>query len=108
MKGPGRGSRSTIAFRTSSTSATPLPDPAPFSRNLSSDLRPVEKSHELLDHLHRRWVVLLQSLSAPFPPHFPPSVQVVVRLDTNLALSAWPVRHHAAHITGVRQRRGWQ
>jgi hypothetical protein len=31
-----------------------------------------------------------------------------VRLDTNLALYAWHGRHHAAHITGLRQRNGWK
>ena len=28
-------------------------------------------------------------------------------LDELLALYAWHGRHHAAHITGLRQREGW-
>ena len=32
----------------------------------------------------------------------------LVRLDTNLALYAWHGRHHAAHITALRQRNGWK
>jgi hypothetical protein len=31
----------------------------------------------------------------------------MVRLDTNLALYAWHGRHHVAHITGLRERMGW-
>lgn len=70
---------------------------------------PVEISLGLLDSLHHRWVALLKSLSdADFARTIRHSVLGVVRLDTNLALYAWHGRHHAAHITGLRQRNGWQ
>ena len=32
----------------------------------------------------------------------------LIDLDTNLALYAWHSRHHAAHITGLRDRMGWK
>jgi hypothetical protein len=32
----------------------------------------------------------------------------VMRLDNTLAMYAWHCRHHAAHITGLRERMGWQ
>ena len=30
------------------------------------------------------------------------------RLDSTLAMYAWHCRHHAAHITGLRERMGWK
>ena len=69
---------------------------------------PVEISLGLLESLHIRWVALLKSLSdADFERKFHHSENGPVRLDTNLALYAWHGRHHAAHITGLRERMGW-
>jgi hypothetical protein len=70
---------------------------------------PVELSLQLIDSLHARWVRLLGTLSdADFARTFIHPVVGVMRLDTNLALYAWHGRHHAAHITGLRQRNGWK
>ena len=70
---------------------------------------PVEVSLDLLENLHRRWVVLLRNLSgADFARTFRHPEIGLVRLDTNLALYAWHGRHHTAHITSLRQRNGWQ
>jgi uncharacterized damage-inducible protein DinB len=70
---------------------------------------PVEVSLGLLDGLHQRWALLLGSLSdADFARTFRHPELGVVRLDTNLALYAWHSRHHAAHITGLRERMGWK
>jgi hypothetical protein len=69
---------------------------------------PVEMSLALLDGLHVRWVALLKSMTdADFERRFRHSEIGLVRLDTNLALYAWHGRHHAAHITGLRERMGW-
>jgi hypothetical protein len=70
---------------------------------------PVEISLDLLDNLHRRWVVLLRSLSdADFARTFRHPEVGLLRLDTNLALYAWHGQHHTAHITALRERNGWQ
>ena len=70
---------------------------------------PVEFSLQLIENLHARWVVLLETLSdADFARTFRHPERGLVRLDTNLALYAWHGRHHAAHITGLRQRNGWK
>ncbi|SPF50443.1 putative enzyme [Candidatus Sulfopaludibacter sp. SbA4] len=69
---------------------------------------PVEISLALLDGLHTRWVALLRNLAeSDFERRFRHSEIGTVRLDTNLALYAWHGRHHAAHITGLRERMGW-
>jgi len=66
-------------------------------------------SLQLIDGLHQRWTALLLSLSAidfGRPLHHPELG--VLRLDTYLASYAWHCRHHAAHITSLRQRIGWK
>jgi hypothetical protein len=73
-----------------------------------SHTMPVEVSLQLLDGLHGRWVDLLRWMSdADFERSFKHSEKGLIRLDQNLALYAWHSRHHAAHITGLRERMGW-
>ena len=69
---------------------------------------PVEVSLQLLESLHRRWVDMLKSMTnADFERSFRHSERGLIRLDTNLALYVWHSRHHAAHITGLRERMDW-
>lgn len=69
---------------------------------------PVEESLELLQALHKRWVRLLHSMDEddwsraydhPETGEYP--------LTRGLALYAWHGKHHAAHITTLREREGW-
>jgi uncharacterized damage-inducible protein DinB len=70
---------------------------------------PVELSLQLIENLHARWVLLLKTLGdADFARTFRHPEIGLVRLDTNLALYAWHGRHHAAHITALRQRNAWK
>ncbi len=70
---------------------------------------PAETSLRLLESLHRRWVAMLESLEeGDFARTFRHPELGVLRLDSNLALYAWHGRHHAAHITGLRERMGWK
>jgi hypothetical protein len=58
--------------------------------------------------LHRRWVALLRTMTrGNLARQFRHPELGVVSLDRNLALYAWHGRHHAAHITGLRERMGW-
>jgi hypothetical protein len=69
---------------------------------------PVEVSLAFLEALHRRWVLLLRSMSpADFARTFLHSELGLVSLDRNLALYAWHGDHHVAHITSLRARMGW-
>jgi hypothetical protein len=71
-------------------------------------LAPVETSLALLDALHARWVVLLRSLTgADLARVYFHSADGPVRLEQQLALYAWHGRHHVAHITEFRKRKGW-
>jgi hypothetical protein len=70
---------------------------------------PVDVSLQLIESLHRRWVTLLRSLSdGDFARTLKHPELGVLRLDTYLAAYGWHCRHHAAHITGLRNRMGWK
>jgi len=76
-----------------------------------ADMRtvPVEVSLQLIEALHTRWVVFLKAMTpADFRRTFRHPEIGLVRLDTNLALYAWHGKHHAAHITRLRDRMGWK
>ena len=69
---------------------------------------PVEWSLELIESLHARWVMLMQSLSEDewrcgykHPKMGPVSVEEAV------LLYAWHSRHHVAHIMHLRAREAW-
>jgi uncharacterized damage-inducible protein DinB len=69
---------------------------------------PVELSLRLLDALHARWTILLESLSAEeFGRAFRHPDRGVMTIDKAIQLYAWHGAHHAAHILGLRSRRGW-
>jgi uncharacterized damage-inducible protein DinB len=71
---------------------------------------PIDVSLSILDALHVRWVALLQSMSeADFSRGYVhPEMKRTVTLDEALAIYAWHGRHHAAHITALREREGWR
>jgi uncharacterized damage-inducible protein DinB len=70
---------------------------------------PVEVSLDLLEALHRRWVVLLRSLSdRDFARTLRHPESGPMNLDHLLAMYAWHGRHHVAHITSLSDRMGWK
>lgn len=69
----------------------------------------VEESLTLLEALHARWVYLWRRLQ---PSDFArllnhPDWKAPMSLDVLLALYSWHCRHHVAHITELRKRKGW-
>ncbi len=84
----------------------------PYDENAWATLHdaaaPVEWSLELVESLHARWVMLLQSLKDPqwirgykHPENGPVSVEAAT------LMYAWHSRHHVAHITHLRAKEGW-
>jgi hypothetical protein len=70
---------------------------------------PIEISLALLAALHQRWVPLLRSMK---PEDFArtlrhPEMNATITLDGNLRIYSWHGRHHVAHITALRERKGW-
>ena len=69
---------------------------------------PLEFSLALLENLHRRWVILLKSLTAADLERTLQHPELgQVKLDRYLAMYAWHGKHHVAHITELRKRNGW-
>ena len=69
---------------------------------------PIATSLDLLEALHRRWVLLLeQAPAADFARTVRHPDLGLLRLDQLMALYAWHGRHHVAHVTGLRERMGW-
>ena len=69
---------------------------------------PVEISLQLLEALHRRWVLFLRDLSPEqLKRTFKHPEWGVVDMDKAIAQYAWHGRHHVAHITALRERMGW-
>jgi uncharacterized damage-inducible protein DinB len=83
-------------------------DEAKWAELHDSKTLPVEVSLTLLEALHLRWVDLLRSMTdAEYGRTMQHSQLGPLRLDRVLGLYAWHTRHHAAHITGLRERMGW-
>ncbi len=98
--------------RTKLTLTEEIPTVKPYDEaawaTLQDSMLPVEVSLGLLDAVHERWLVLLDSLSESqwirtfVHPEVGPT-----RLDQLLALYSWHGRHHIAQITSLRERMGW-
>lgn len=70
---------------------------------------PIAASLSLLDAVHSRWSYVLRALA---PEHFDrrfhhPEMGKTISIDVNLALYAWHGAHHVAHITTLREQKGW-
>ncbi|HKS66816.1 MAG TPA: bacillithiol transferase BstA [Candidatus Acidoferrales bacterium] len=75
---------------------------------LADAKEPIEPSLVLLENLHKRWLVLLNSLSAAgWQRKLRHPEMGILTLDELLQLYAWHGRHHVAHITSLRERNGW-
>ncbi len=69
----------------------------------------IEPSLLLLDNLHQRWIVLLNSLaSSDWQRKLRHPELGLLTLDSMLQLYSWHGRHHVAHITSLRERNGWR
>ena len=70
---------------------------------------PAEVSLALLEALHQRWVSFLRTLNEEDLKrkfHHPESKKDI-ELRSTLTLYAWHSRHHLAHITSLKERKGW-
>ena len=69
---------------------------------------PLEWSLELIESLHARWVMLLQSLQPKqWQRGFVHPEWGRQSVETATLLYAWHSRHHVAHIQHLRQREEW-
>jgi uncharacterized damage-inducible protein DinB len=83
-------------------------DEAAWAEIADSARTPVETSLTLLDALHSRWVILLDSMrEEDFARELVHPERGLVTNDWLVQLYAWHGRHHAAHVTALRAREGW-
>ncbi|MDB5260768.1 MAG: hydrolase [Adhaeribacter sp.] len=95
-----------IRFKLALTEDTPTIKPYQEDRwaeLADGKTEPVEVSLVLLQALHHRWVVLLNSLTAnQWQRTFNHPVSGQTTLAKAAGLYAWHGKHHVAHITGLR------
>ena len=100
-----------IRFRMAATESDPTIKPYEEARwaALPDSDGPIAPSLDLLDALHARWVILLRAMpeSAWGRTFVHPEHGRALRLDWTLGLYAWHGRHHAAHVTALRDREAW-
>jgi uncharacterized damage-inducible protein DinB len=100
-----------VRFRLALTEAEPTIKP--YAEALWAELPdartgPVDVSLQLLEAMHRRWVMLLQSFRAEdWQRAYRHPEMGVVSLEKAVCIYAWHGRHHVAHITALRQQKGW-
>ena len=75
---------------------------------LADSKLPVEVSLQILDAVHRRWVVLLEAFSEDeFQKELIHPDSGTWTLEKFLDLYDWHSKHHTAHITKLRERNNW-
>lgn len=83
-------------------------DEAKWAQLADAHTAPMALSMQMIDGIHARWTLLLESLSdADFERGYVHPEHGRQTLEHGLALYAWHSRHHTAHITGLRKRNGW-
>ncbi|WP_078551857.1 YfiT family bacillithiol transferase [Bacillus alkalicellulosilyticus] len=64
---------------------------------------PVALSLSIIEGLHQRWVMLLNSKPDLTKTFYHPELDRSIRLDENVGMYAWHGNHHLAHIKLVQQ-----
>lgn len=69
---------------------------------------PVEWSLEIIESVHARWVMLLQTLDdVQWARGFKHAERGPMTVEVATLLYAWHSRHHVAHINHLRAQKGW-
>jgi hypothetical protein len=69
---------------------------------------PVSVSLDILESLHQRWVILLNSLKdEDWQRKIEHPENGTMTLEMMLAIYAWHGRHHTAHVLELRKQKGW-
>jgi hypothetical protein len=76
---------------------------------VDSATAPVGLSLDIIEGLHARWVRILESLTADeWQRGFKHPQMGPMTVEGATLLYAWHSRHHVAHITHLRKKRGWK
>lgn len=75
---------------------------------LADSKMPIEISMKIIEGIHGRWTVLLNSMNdEDFKRELIHPDSGKWTLETFLGLYDWHSKHHTAHITALRERKGW-
>ena len=97
-----------VRFKLAVTEDAPTIKPYAEDRwaELPDSRAPIGLSLDLLEAIHRRWIVLLRALPASeFQKSYRHPDMGAVALDTALALYSWHGQHHTAHVRLVSSLR---
>lgn len=102
-----------IRFKLALTEDTPVIKPymealwaeLPDSKNM-----PIQPALTTLEGTHKRWVMILKSLSEKewHRSFIHPEKEKEISLNESAGMYAWHCEHHLAHITGLKKRMGWE
>lgn len=99
-----------IRFKLALTEEVPTIRPYYEDRwaDLADSTLPIEHSMQIIEGLHQRWTMLLNSMSdVDFKRKLIHPDSGEWTLEEFLSLYAWHSRHHTAHITKLRGRNDW-
>ncbi len=99
-----------IRFKLALTEDSPTIKPYYEDRwaELGDNKMPIENSLNILESLHNRWIVLLNSMSdEDFERTLIHPESGEWTLAKMCGLYAWHGKHHTAHITKLREINGW-
>ena len=92
-----------------------VPTIKPYPEHLWAELADsktldIKSSLQLIEALHHRWIVLLNSLSdTQFArTYFHPENKIHYSIEAATALYAWHSNHHLSHITSLKKRMNWK
>lgn len=76
--------------------------------SLADTTAPIEWSLEIIESIHARWVMVLQSLTEDqWQRGYRHSEAGALSLDGVVLQYAWHSRHHISHIIHLRSQQGW-
>ena len=80
-----------------------------WAEHVDARKAPVEVSLAIIVASHYRWDMLLHAMSAKdfTQSYYHPEQQREIPLSEALELYVWHGKHHLAHITGLKKRKGW-
>ncbi|MBK7384278.1 MAG: putative metal-dependent hydrolase [Flavobacteriales bacterium] len=80
-----------------------------WAEHVDARTMPLEPSMQIITGSHARWVVLMRAMSAADFDRvfFHPEQNREITLSEALELYVWHSAHHLAHITGLKERKGW-
>jgi len=103
---------SLIRFKLALTEKKPVIKPydeALWAELADSKTMPIEPALKILEGIHQRWAVLLQSFTeAERDKSFiHPESNSEISLGNAIGTYAWHCNHHLAHITNLKNRENW-